>query len=376
MKKKTYSYDRSGLLALSTVSVMAPMLRLFPSGSAQIAGKAAWLSPFFAFPLLLIYVCFISSFMERREDGEGLCQLCMRAMGLRIGRLFMCVILLWLLLYSAFVLRSGADRIITTIYPNSSPPVFCICMAILGYVAAAGAVRTLVRSAKIVLPAVLGVLLLVLGFGLFSIDSSNLLPITSQDIVPALGGSLAAIDVLAVGLYCVCFVEGCCTRSQGRRLGFSVVLLLLTLLLTLLSVDVLGCFGVELCSILTRPFFSLVRNIVFFNSLERMEALVVSLWIFPDFLLLSVFLCGAQQCLRLILGNYQPYAGEKLWDLRKGRWCIAVCTFSALICSIVMAPDSKTLNMWSSQIIPLINLAFAFIFLPIIYILGRVRKRI
>lgn len=371
-----YRFHRNELIALSTVAVMAPILRVFPAGSAQLAGKSAWLSPFLALPVLVLYVCFISSFMQKRKDGEGLAELILRSLGDKLGRFVLFIILLWLLIYGAFVLRSGADRIITTIYPNSSPPVFCICMGLLGFLASSGAARSLVRVGKIVLPVVLGALLLVLLFSLFSIDKDNLLPISSQDLLPALKGSLAALDVLSVSLYCICFIEGQSENHRGRTLPFSLWMLAMVALLTLLSVDVLGCFGHELCSILTRPFFSLVKNIVFFNSLERVEALVVSLWIFPDFLLLSVFLFGAQQSLRLILKQDCHYSGEKLWDMSRGRWCIALCAFTAIIVSVFMAPNSKMLSLWSSILIPLTNMGFAFIILPLIYIVGKIGKRI
>ena len=371
-----YRFKRNELIALSTVAVMAPTLRLFPAGSAQLAGKAAWLSPFLALPVLILYVCFIGVFMGRRQEGEGLVQLIRRCLGERLAPWLLWPVLLWLLLYSAFVLRSGADRIITTIYPNSSPPIFCISMGLLGFAAAAGAARSLVRVGKIVLPVVMGALLLVRLFSLFSIDTANLLPISSYDVLPALRGSLAVVDVLSVSLYCICFIEGQSEKENGRTLPFSLWMLAMVALLTLLSVDVLGCFGSELCSILTRPFFSLVKNIVFFNSLERVEALVVSLWIFPDFLLLSVFLFGAQQSLRLLLGKEFHYRGEGLLDMKNGRWCIALCALLAIVVSILMAPNSKMLNLWSSIIIPLANLVFAFILLPLIYIVGKIGKRI
>lgn len=371
-----YRFQRNELIALSTVAVMAPILRLFPAGSAQLAGQAAWLSPLLALPVLILYVCFIGAFMDKRLEGEGLSELILRAMGKKAGKLTLALLLMWLLLYSAFVLRSGADRIITTIYPNSSPPVFCICMGLLGFFAAAGAARTLVRVGKIVLPVVLGALLLVLLFSLFSIDRANLLPISSSDLLPALSGSLAVLDVLSVSLYCICFIEGRSEKQGGRALPFSLWMTAMVALLTLLSVDVLGCFGAELCSILTRPFFSLVKNIVFFNSLERVEALVVSLWIFPDFLLLSVFLFGAQQSLRLLLDKDCRYAGECFWEMKDGRWCIALCAGAAILLSVFMAPDSKMLSLWSDRIIPLANMGFAFIALPLIYIVGKIGRRI
>ena len=156
------SFDRGQLIALCTVIVLVPALRLFPSAATQFAGRAAWLTAPAAFLPVLLYILFIGDLMERRMEGEGLAELYIRALGPVAGKIALGLSALWFLFYGGFMLRSGADRFITTIYPNSSSPFFSVTMGILGTVAAMGAVRSLVRVAKMVQPVVLGVLLLVL----------------------------------------------------------------------------------------------------------------------------------------------------------------------------------------------------------------------
>ena len=41
------------LFSLGAVIALAPALRLFPTGTAQLAGRAAWITPLLALPLLL-----------------------------------------------------------------------------------------------------------------------------------------------------------------------------------------------------------------------------------------------------------------------------------------------------------------------------------
>ena len=148
------------------------------------------------------------------------------------------------------------------------------------------------------------------------------------------------------------------------------------LLLFWLNTDIIGAFGHELTTRLSQPFFALVRNLVFFRSLERVEALVVSLWIFSDFILISLCLHAAQHAFRLVLGCQSEYRGERILELGHGRWVIWLCGLGAILSGCFMAGEPETLEFWSRQLIPGINLSVALILLAGIYIIGRLRKRI
>lgn len=375
MKTKD-SFNRNQFIALGTVVLLSPALRLIPGRPAAFSGRAAWLTPAAAVPVLLLYVYFISRFMAARQNGEGLAELTLRALGKKAGVPVLLLFSAWLLLYGGFILRSGADRLITTIYPQSSPGIFTIVMGIISLVAALGSARSIARVAKMVLPVVLSVLLFVLLFGLFSADKANLLPVTYHDAAPVLLGSLAVVDVVAVVLYIACFFSAMMPKEEGRFKAYSIWLGCVCLLLTALSIAVVGSFGPELTARLARPFFALVRNLVFFNSLERVEALVVTLWVFPDFLLVSMLLFSAQLCLRRAMGQSPFYQGEGLTDISRGRWVIWLCGTAVMAVGLFIGSKPHGLTLWSNTVIPLINLGFAFAVVPLIYLVGKLRKKL
>lgn len=369
-----YGYSRRQLLAMCTVFFLAPALRLVPAGTAQLAGRAAWAAVPAALPVILLYLWFLHAFLCRAGEGEGFAELTARAVPARLSRLLLIIYALWFLLYGGFMLRSGADRIITTVYPNASPHIFVFTMGALGLIAALDSARTLVRSACLFLPAVLGVLLLVLFFALFSIDKENLLPLTLHDAAGAAQGAVTVIDVAAAPAYMVCFMTGLhAQKDGGLRLPFAWALGIVGLM-TWLIADIIGCFGAELAARLSHPFFTLVKNLVFFRNLERVEALVVSLWVFSDFVVISLCLMSAQHCLRLAMGKRAHYAGERALDMRSGRWVIWLCAGACVACSLLIAPEPRALDFWSRYIIPGINLAFGFVLLPLVYLSGRIRK--
>ena len=366
--------NRRSLFSLGTLVLMVPALRHFVTASARYAGRAAWLTPLIAALPMLLYLHFIADFMQCRREGENLQELMLRCLGPKLGRGALALTAAWLLLYSGFVLRTGADRMIITIYPNSSPAAFTVAMGLVCLVAALGKPRTIIRCAQLIKPLVLAALLLILFFALASVKSSNLLPITVNDALPATLGSLAAVNVLLVGVYTLCFVEGNCLVSPGRARESSLWLLWMVVLLCLLITTITGMFGAELTTKMTRPFFVMVRNLVFFRTVERVEALVAMLWLFPDFLLVSLLLWSAQYCLRLIFKLDPAYTGKRLLDPRQGRWLTWPCALAAIVSSLLIGPNAVGLELWSSQIIPLLNLGFALLFLPTVYIIGKLKK--
>ena len=373
--KQDARFDLRQLLSLLAVLLLTPALRLFPSGAVRLAGRAAWLSPLAALPLLGLYLWFLCRFLSHRAEDEGLAELIGRAAGQKLARPVLLLTALWLLFYGSFLLRSGADRFITTIYPNSGPAVFVICLGLLGGVAALGAERSIVRVGRLVLPLLYGVLAVALFTALTALKKENLLPVTGRDFLPVASGALPVLDVVSAVMVLGAFFVWPLPKPAAvfptglRWLAGACVML------CLLAAAILGTFGAELTGLLTRPFFYLVRNLVFFHSLERVEAFVVTLWVFPDFLMISALLFAAQRCLRPVLGLSAPTPGRAL-SLRGGRWLGALCALAAIVCGCLLAPDARSLSFFSEKLIPALNLGFAFVLLPALYALGRLKKRL
>jgi hypothetical protein len=364
---------RRQIHSLSTLIFLVPLLRFFVSASTESAGRAAWLCPIAALPAMLLYLYFLRQLMSGCKPGENLPELIERSFGNKLGKVALALTAIWLLVYCAFVLRAGADRLIITVYPNSSPGFFCIGLGLVCLVAALCKPRSIVRSALLVKPFVLLAMLLVIIFALIKIDWSNLLPVTVSDALPVLYGSLSGMDVLSVALYVPCFVHSLCADNEkGSRLDY-LWLLRMIVLMTLLSLAILGFFGAELTERMNGPFFILVRNLVFFRTVERIEAFVVMLWLFPDFLLGSLLLYGAQYCIRRSFGWDTNYLPRSALDLSHGRFVIWLSAAAVIALSLVLGQTTTGLYYWSFKIIPLANMLFAFVFLPLVYVIGRAR---
>ena len=370
------TYTRNQLLSLCTLSFLVPALRLFPASTALIAGRASWLAALAALPVLLLYAAFLSRLMSNAKTGEGLAELSVSLLGEKWARVYLALFALWFIFYGGFVLRTGADRLVTTIYPYTGAGFFVISLGLVCVIASMCPVRTLVRTAKLVLPFVIGFLLLILVFALFNVDRSNLLPVSVYDIVPVCRASVSSLNVCVGVLYSACFLAFGLEKKEGSFKAYSLWLCFAVLILTFLNMAITGCFGSELTARLSRPFFALVRSVVFFRTVERVEALMVSLWLFPDFLVVALVLFCAQYCIRICFGFSVNKDEAKLLDMHNGRWIIPLCGLTAIICGIFLAPEPVALDKLSEHIVPYINLGFAFIVVPILYIVGKIKKQL
>ena len=348
------------LSLLIGTALLSPALRLIPGSAAALGGSSAWLGPLAALPLALLYAALLRRLRRTLRPGERFPELVRRALGRRLGGAVLLLFALWLLLYTGFLLRAGADRLQITAYPRSGPGFFVCSLGLLLLMAALGPFRSLTRMARVVGPALFLVLALMLWKAAKTVDCSELLPLEGEGL---LCSAFPALDLLAFGLAARFFFSpGSEGKGEGslpcaaRLVGFS-------LLLCAIGAAVQGRFGAALSARLSAPFFALVRNLVFFRSLERMEALVVGLWILPDFLLGGLCLQGAQRCLRLALGQ-RPQEGEFRLDFSGGRVLIWLCGGASIALGLLLGRDPASLQHWSRTIIPLLNLFYSLLVLP------------
>ena len=354
-------YRLGQLLALCSVAALTPALRLLPSTSAAIAGRGGWLSILLALPAAVAYGAFLWRFGQKRRDGESLPALWQRAAGDGSGAVLLALCGLWLLFYAAFTLRDSAQRLIDTVYPHADRRLFILPLGIAAAFAGAGDTRRLVRCAKLVLPLPVGAAALTLFFALPEIHADNLLPIAGQPLLPILKGTLPTLDVAALILVLLLFLSDGLTGEGGYR-SVAERIALLGALMAALTAAVIGAFGHELTARLAQPYFSLVRNLVFFHSLERIEALLVALWIFSDFLLTAALLLVVRRCLA-------PLCGE-------GTWLPAAVGVAALLTACLLAPEADAFARLSTRWVPAANAAVCLLLIPGVYALGKLRKRL
>ena len=346
--------------AAGFVAALSLLIRRFPRALAARAGRHALLAvPLSVLPLALGLAAAWLLFRGRRaRDVPALLTACV---GAAAGRVLTGLYGLWFAAYAGFLLRSGAERFLTTVYPGAQPWVFVCSTALLCAVAAAGPTAAIARAAMLFRPLMLGAVALVALLTAKDLDLTLLLPLRGADGGGVWLCALEIANLLSVGFF---LGFGASALDRPLRLRDAVPWLGALLgVIALMTVGCLGMFGPELTARMTYPYFMLVRDLTVLGALERLEPLVVALWVFSDFILISLLLRLAAGSLRFALG------------LRAHRTLAALSAAAAAVCALALPGSLDAQRALSERIVPLICAALAFGPVPPLLLIAALRQR-
>ncbi|MCD8067269.1 MAG: spore germination protein [Oscillospiraceae bacterium] len=365
MENNTISHRQ--LSAIAFMMVLSPLMHSQPRVWLEQTGGAAWLSPLIAG--LAVALLFL---LWRGFFPEGYAAALRRAWGKYLGGAVMLLYALWMVCHAGFVLRSGAERFIATIYPASRYPFLVVTMALACLPAALGGMRPLGRSAMIFRPVMLCVFALLLIFAVFDFNLTGILGVSSAQVLPALRsswGMLSAATVPAV----LCFWGDRTSEKPLRRAGLFWALSVAAVLEVSILI-VLGTFGPALGGTFKYPFFDAVLNTTILDSVEHIEALAIALWVFSDFVLYAVLLATASRAAALCFGMSGESEEKRLLPLKNGRWLTLVCAAASLAAALTIAPLSQDMDFYSLHLIPALNALFVFILMPLTGLISHLRR--
>ena len=359
--------------AMILTSMLSPLLRSLPRAAVHSAGKGAWLCILPAFFFLLAMLALHRCFLRHLGPGKGYADLLLKWLGPVAGRLVLLLYWAWFLFYTGFILRSGSERLAAAVYPESAVFPFMLVVAALCLLVALGTLRAVGRCAVLLRSFLLVALGLILLFAAPNISRENLMPVPWMDYNGILLGSLpiAAIGGLAGSFpFLMGYVEP--LKQPARK---AIPLILATLAISgVLCIEVVGTFGPALTEKITYPFFLMVRDISIFRITQRIEAVVVVLWIFADFILCSSMLRCAHECIRAVFSLQNPER-EPLFSLKNGRWLLWVETGLILLSGVLVTRTAFQLEEWGDHIIPLAGVLLMYVALLLFFFIGWIRGK-
>ena len=275
------------LLTLTFAALLSPAIRVLPAQTAALAGLGGWLSALAALPAVLL-LCLGLWYLCRKG---GLDQTLLSLLGGPVGRGVCLLYFRWGVFLLAANARQCALRFLTISYRNG--PMLLYLLVLLGTAAwlAAKPVRALARAGEVFFLALAIGLGLSLALGAFQMEAVNLLPVWGEDL-PAIGGAALPVLGLAGYLPFAAVLGGRVTAEEGSRRRVLTWGVWLCLALTALQAVCMGNFGPGLTARLDTPFFMMVKGIGVEGTFQRVESVVIALWVLADLALLGLLSCA------------------------------------------------------------------------------------
>lgn len=345
--------------ALIFVSILSPIIRLFPKSTVKLGGAATWLSPLAALPVFILMALAISRMMKNQPEGADLAAAIKCAYGEKFGGFVLMLTGLWLTAYLGIILRSSAGRLIATIYPNGNIRLFAITILVVSAIIASGKLRSLGRMAEIYMPVAVLVIVFVLAAAVGDFKIGNILPVRMRDAGDIGLGALPMINVATANVYYM-FLHT--KKQKSRDFRFKSIFLMCAVLLGIMTMTV-GLLSSELIEKTQHPFFIMIRNLNILGIIERIEAVIVVLWVISD----VIYFASIQKIIGRI---FESSFGIKRISAQIGAGVASLAI--ALFCF----GSSFALEKVSEITVPIINMGIIFLILPFALTFGFLRKKI
>jgi len=361
MTRENKISSRQLMLIFITV-ISSPAIRLFPSYAAEQAQQSGWLSPLAALLPGLLLVFLLKRLFQAYPD-KSLADVFQDVFGKAAAHVLLIVYAVYILLLAGLYLRYFYERLMTTIYPLIGPLVFVFTTLLLLAFVLRGGLTVLARMNEIIVILILAVLAMTIGLLLPTVRLDYVTPVITYDWPGIFKGSIASVGTFCY-LFALFFI-GDQVKQKERifSLGWKAMALL-TVLSMLINFVCIGNIGYHLVERMPLPFVVTIRQIAFLDIIEKMESLVVTVWIFSDLILVGIF---SYLLLRLV---------KWLSKIPDEKPLIKPVLILVGLCASMLATNRYEMGILSKKIFLPVNILL-FIFIPILlFLTAKIRKKI
>ena len=340
----------------------SPAIRLTPAFALDKAKQVAWLTPLPALIPCIIMIFVLNRVFKVYKD-KSLMDAVYDIMGRWIGKVMVCIYFLWNVWLTAIYLRYDVERLVSSTYPNVDPNLFAIVtIAMVAYILPKG-ITVIGRMSEILLPVTILTFVFLCLFLFPEVRIDSVIPVSTKDVMPIVHGSFVTT---AIGSYMLTiFFMGEFINDKEKLfksgIWYSIVYILLSIVLVFVTV---GTLTSSVSKRLPIAFLVAVKQISILDTVEKIESLIVGTWIYADFILLSVFSFVTLNMLK------------SLFNLRETKHLLNIFLVLIFFLSVGMAKNRFELSEFSDNFLVYINSVFAIGFPVILFVVGKIRKKI
>lgn len=340
----------------------APAIRYIPLYTSQQAKQAAWLSPFIAVIFEVIYM-FIWAKIIQKFAGKSFVEIVKDIVGKYIGYFIAALYFLWITFLLAYNVRMYVERIAGAAMNMVSIFVILASMLLLvGYVVRKGIV-TLAKMGELFFMGLALIFIIYNVMVLPKLDINNLFPITYKDIGPIFFANFGILAIFAYNILVFVFNDKIDYRNEFKKMSIKTIVVLFVITLSVIIIP-LAAFNWELIVKMPVPYLNSMMQISLFNIIERVESGIIMFWIISDFTLIAIFVYSGMHVLRvsLKLSNVRPL--------------MVIYLIGIFFISLSLSKNTMELKILSERFLTLFNIIMGYCIPIIIFIIGKIRKKV
>jgi spore germination protein KB len=350
------------LFVMFVLATLSPSIRLFPQICSEYGGIAGWTGPILATAAFALLIAVLNALFKDNKFRD-MSDVFEQALGKPAGKALLVIVLVWVVLLYFLYIRYYADRLLSSIYPNTNIRFFIIFISIPVFIALRGRIETFARFSEfsIIMFTIIFVvfyLLLVPSFRL-----SNVYPLTLYDAWPAVRAAFPVVGIWAYISLLLFLGDYVIKKEEFKAIGKKTAVYLI-IMTTLMIVLVVGALGYRLAERIPLPFFGVTKLIAIMESFDRLEPVLLSVWLVSDFIVISVF--------GLVIANI----AKRLFNAGQRKYFAAPVVLLGYTGSLFICTSRFELEVFSAKFALPANVVLCFALPVVLFIVAKARKKI
>lgn len=341
------------------VAICFPLLRVLPNYSAEFCEQASWLVPIISLIFLIPYIYILNAIFKKYPD-KNWNEIFDIVFGKVIGKIISIIFLLWSGILLGLYLRYFAERFLGTIMRDTLMEFLLIIILILAYFFAKNNIEKIGRMVEIFFGVIVILIVVTSIIVLPQVKITNLLPVTYYDILPVLKCSVYYLSLMSYISWIFFFSNEISHKETFKKNGIKFILLE-TVVGILILISTIGSLGINITQNFQIPFFIVAKNISILESIERIEAIYISIWTITDLAIIVLLL----KVISNILKN--------MFKLKTTKATLLPIVFIGYVFAMYIARNSFELNDFS-KLAGIINVCTYFTIPIITFLIGKIRK--
>ncbi len=346
--------------ALLTMSIIPTAILFPPSVLAELAGRDAWLAFLLAGVLGLLLAGFIITLSSTYPE-YNLLQIGETVMGRYLGKMFTLAYVFFFIIVSAIVVREFSAFMVSSFMQFTPLEVLSVIIIALAVYAIYLGLEVICRVSEIVFIVVMISLLLFVLLSFPELDLHALLPVLDSGIQPVFNGSIVFF-VWTGEIFFLSMLYPYLNRPAQAWQAGVITVAIVSIFMAISAFITESYFGFQLTSRILFPLLAYVRLIGIGDVWERIEALVILIWVAGMYIKVSFFLYVA------------VIAVKQLFGLTEYRPLILPMGALVFILSVIMFENTIELAVFLRDVWPFFAPLFALLFPLLFYLMHIIKK--
>lgn len=251
-------------------------------------GRDAWISEIFA-ALGGVGLLWLVSALVLRFPRQSIIEYAPKVVGTLPGKL-VGFLYIWFCLHLVMITFRDFGELVTSIVMPETPieVVMAVLAIAVGYGVKRG-IEVIARVNEFFLPISIGTMVFIVGAVAKDMDLRSLKPILEKGLALPMIGAATPFALFGVDVAVTTMLVPLVDRPEGTRRAATAAFLIDGILGLLMTTAVLAVFGAQEARRLNFPVYELVRMISIGDFLERIDVLVLGIWINMVFVKAAVF---------------------------------------------------------------------------------------